>query len=254
MKQIYLPAVVKTIYNAMGQVPFSSGIGSESYGDVTPGSLQRLFVKLESVSSLIPCKSTMINLGCGNGKPALHWGALYNSLAVGIEIDNNLFISSIHNLKKVYKKATAESFNLPPVRFVQGSIFDIDTISPFNVAYCFDLLYEPKLLLKIADLLNKSSSCEVFLSYRNLNEWLRVGLESVELLSQVQMSIVGSGEQKSCFIFRINKNKPRRAREITVDSLFTEAIDSYESGTLISENKMINVVSFCGKRKTRSHH
>jgi len=78
------------------------------------------------------------------------------------------------------------------------------------------------------------------------------GLEGVELLSQVQMTLAVSNRKKTCHIFRIKKS--RRNREAAIDPLFREAINLYEIGTLVSENKLLDAVSFCGKRKTRSHH
>jgi len=190
----------------------------------------------------------MLELGAGMGKPTLHWGALFNSLAVGVEYDNNLFLSSLSNLKKVYKKARKENFPLPPVRFLEANIFGIKSLNPFDVVYSFDSLFEFDLVGKVAQLLN-NSSCSVFLSFRNINEWLGHGLRNVVKVGQVQMTMTVSKEKRMCYIYRL-----RNSSEAAIDNIFRGAIEAYNKGkdVLTGENECINVVEQCTSMKTRS--
>lgn len=190
----------------------------------------------------------MVELGAGMGKPALHWGALFNSLVVGVEYDNNLFLSSLSNLKKVYNKAKKENYPLPPVRFVEASIFDIDSLNPFDVVYSFDSLFEFDLVGKVAQILN-NSNCKVFLSYRNKNEWLIHGLKNFVQLGQVQMTMTVSKEKRTCYIYRL-----RNSSEAAIDIIFRGAIEAYKKGkhVLTGENELMDVSGYCTDMKTRS--
>ena len=247
---IRIPLTVSAVYNAIGQSK-TTGSHQGCYGECTAGSIQSAFVELVKMSLVIPGSTTMVELGAGMGKPALHWGALFNSLCVGVENDSNLFLSSLSNLKKVYKKARANNFPLPPVRFVEASIYNIETLNPFNVVYSFDSLFEPELVAKVAEILN-NSSCQVFLSYRNMNEWLSHGLACVTLLHQVQMSMTVSKEKRTCYIYRL-----RNSSEAASDIIFSGTIDAYKKGknVLTEENESIDVSMYYTKKmKTRSQN
>lgn len=183
------------------------------------------------------------------GKPTLHWGALFNSLSCGVEYDSNLFLSSLNNMKKVYKKSKKGKFPLPPVRFLEANIFDIQSLNPFDVAYSFDSLFEYELVGKIAQLLN-NSNCSVLLSYRTISEWLSHGLRNVVKVGQVQMTMTVSKEKRMCYIYRL-----RNSSEAPIDNIFRGTIESYKKGkdVLTAENECLNVVEQCASMmKTRS--
>jgi len=193
----------------------------------------------------------MIELGSGMGKPALHWAALFNSLCIGIELQHELFLCSLLNTKKVYDQAQKKNYPLPPVSFVNESIFDIQTLNGFNVAYSFDSLFEGTLVEFIASLLKKST-VQILISYRSELEWLEYGL-SVHKLETISMTMTGSNEKRTCSIFRLRPNLGSKGNGLDhIDPMFRGIFECHKKGLLTLQNQKMNVSQFCGGMKTRS--
>lgn len=195
----------------------------------------------------------MIELGSGMGKPSLHWAALFNSLCIGIELQHELFLCSLLNTKKVYENAEKNKYPYPPVSFVNESIFDIQTLNGFNVAYSFDSLFEGNLIERIASLLSKST-VQILISYRSELEWLGYGL-SVHQLETISMTMTGSNEKRTCSIFRLRPNLGSKGNELDqIDPLFRGVFQSHKQGLLVRQNQKIDISLSCGGggMKTRS--
>jgi len=248
--KINIPRHVLAVYNSIGHTPVTGGF-SGCYGETQQGSNQSLFVKLVELGLVIPGSTVMIELGAGLGKPTLHWAALFDSLCIGVEYQDELFRLSINNMKKVYNNASKNHFPFPPVSFLNESIFDIKTLNGFNIAYSFDSLFEPALVEKIVSLLKKSTTIEILVSYRSQREWTEYGLV-VSKLASIQMTMVVSNEKRTCSVFRLRCPIASATTKLNdIDPMFRNVFDSYRNGLLTSQNKEMNASQFCGERKTR---
>ena len=195
---------------------------SEGYGEMTEGSMERLFSFLEHmdekehetfavmtplknskncVSSsqvsykLVPKESTFVDVGSGYGKVVFHakLGAQF-SYAVGIE-----YVESRANLAtKIRDELLSENTNLldhTDRDKLRGCILvhaDATKWKNFNFShvYMYDRVFSENTLISLAEKLNKSSF-GVLITYRRLKEWVRIGLQCMRLIKQINMRTTG---------------------------------------------------------------
>lgn len=250
--RINIPRHILDVYNSIGQDAVTGGYEG-CYGEIQQGSTQSLMVKLVELGLVIPGSTVMIELGSGLGKPSLHYSALFNSLCIGVELQEELYRLSINNMKKVYINAAKKNFPLPPASFINESIFNIKTLNGFNLVYSFDSLFEPELVEKITSLLKYSATIDILVSYRSQREWAEYGL-AVTKLASIQMTMVVSNEKRTCSIFRLGRvSVVSAATKLNdIDPLFRSVFQSYRNGLLTSQNKEMNAGQLCGALKTRT--
>jgi len=196
---------------------------SEGYGEMTEGSIERLFCFLahidqkdssDSFTVSTPQKNTatqsesqmntFIDIGSGYGKVVFHakLGGKY-SHSVGIE-----YVKSRASLAgSIRDELLLERNNLlgPSARELLRSCVlvhaDATKWKCFNYShiYMYDRVFNERTLSVLAKILNRSSF-KILVTYRRFEEWCRQGLKDVKLLSSITMRTTG-GQNFKAYIF-----------------------------------------------------
>jgi len=86
--------------------------------------------------------SKVIDLGCGQGKPSLHFAIAVNPcFNVGIEIVPWRWYQAILNLSKASDSSLIGNLPYPDCYFELGNIRDVQTFDPFTHVYMFSTGY-----------------------------------------------------------------------------------------------------------------
>lgn len=250
---IQVPRCVSYIYEAIGRTSLTGG-GTHSmcYGEITCPSLHSLWLECLRLSLIVPGVSALLELGSGKGKPSFHFSSFFRCLAVGIEIDYPLYLSSMSNLKKIYCKADKLGFSQPQVSFVHDSILSLTTFDPFTIVYAFDRLFEPELLHHIAKVFNASTKCQVFITYQKPSILTDFGFCNLKLQTKILMTMVGSGEKKTCYVYTRRLPMHQRSSNSPPDPLFSHLVSAHSKDTLLQMNSELEVETLFTPRTTRS--
>ena len=199
---------------------------SEGYGEITEGSIERLFCFLEHINEkdteaassssfavttpqkdlkktsfsqvsykLIPNESTFVDIGSGYGKVVFHakLGAQF-SYAVGIE-----YVESRANLATYIRdellsenKSLLNCTDRKKLRSCVMIHADATKWKSFNFShiYMYDRVFSENTLISLAAKLN-NSSFRVLITYHRHEEWLRFGLKGTRLLKLITMRTTG---------------------------------------------------------------
>lgn len=163
----------------------------------------------------------------------------FQSLSIGIELDPNLWLCSINNLTKIMAKFNQMA---PPVAFIEEDMLRVKSLEGIDLLYSFDCLFPPFLRRHMAMLFNESSTTRVLVSYCSQSTLEDAGYQHLTLKGKVTVSMCGSKESKTAFIFKKHKTP---ARSNDADDLFQRAIGLYHDGTLNVANAAIDVTSYC---------
>ena len=148
-------------------------------------------------------ESTFIDIGSGLGKPNFHAAQEGIRLSIGVELVNIRHQLCMQNLLKVIQ-STNDSINTTGVNFISADITKAKTLYPFSHVYQFDLGFEPELHHYIANMFNRSESCDYLISYRRPREIDRYGY-NVEFLCDSSTHMSGSGESHKCYFYKKNR-------------------------------------------------
>lgn len=150
-------------------------------------------------------ESAFIDIGSGLGKPNFHAAQENIKLSIGVELVNIRHQLCMQNLLKVVQSAN-ESINTRGVNFISADITKAKSLHPFSHVYQFDLGFEPELHHYIANMFNRSDSCQYLISYRRPLEIARYGYK-VEFLTDISTSMSGSGESHKCYFYKKSENR-----------------------------------------------
>ena len=106
-------------------------------GELTTLSMQRV-IDIMRTRMNFDTNSRVINIGCGQRKPSLHFAATVNpTLNVGIEIVPWRWYQATTNLKKIYDASLAGKVAHPNCFFQLGNIRKVRSLDPFTHIYMF---------------------------------------------------------------------------------------------------------------------
>jgi len=208
-------------------------------GEITAGSVHRICNKLLQLGLIQPKRSVVLDCGSGLGLPCLHLAMYLQTLCLGIELDYNLFLCSVMNLKKVTAARLNECRPCMPVSFVNGDILQIKSLEGVNCLYGFDCLFPPSLLEHMATLFNASESTRVLVSFCNERTLHTAGYRQLELRGKLSVRMRGSGEATTAFIYM--KDSRSQFDRNSVDALFKETIEAYHDGNLHSREFSVDL-------------
>jgi hypothetical protein len=185
----------------------------------------------------------------------------FQSISLGIEVDESLFLCSLRNLTKVASACFNDGTPIPPVAFVSADIMDIKTFDGIDLIYSFDCLFPPILLNHMAVLFNRSTTAKTLVSFNNLKRLEDAGYEYLKLRSKIPVRMRGSAEGKTCYIYMKQKqeqgclslrSESGASTDIdAVDPLFRHQFELYRSGNLDERNLSIDIKSYCLPRELR---
>jgi hypothetical protein len=200
--------------------------GSEGYGEITAGSLQRLSILLAHLRSAVLCRlhngavgapgggwasafdlrshSTLVDVGSGYGKAVLHF-ALENGLrrAVGIECvvsRHELASQALEDIRAQLLLGARSSVGNPdPFEAVQFHFGDasLGASLEFTHIYAFDRVFSQTTLASLARVLMRSPFY-VLVSYRPPTEWWGFGLTIAQPVAKLRMQTTG---KESCNVY-----------------------------------------------------
>lgn len=208
-------------------------------GEITAGSVHRICNELLQLGLIQPKRSVVLDCGSGLGLPCLHLALYLQTLCLGIELDYNLFLCSVMNLKKVSAARLNECRPCMPVSFVNGDILQIKSLEGVNLLYGFDCLFPPSLLEHMATLFNASESTRVLVSFCNERTLHTAGYMQLKLRAKLSVRMRGSGEAKTAFIY-VKDSRSHFDRNL-VDALFKETIEAYHDGNLHSREFSVDL-------------
>jgi hypothetical protein len=208
---------------------------SEGYGEMTEGSIERLFCFLievdsfpppfsvatppkkgnKSISSSFtqnPCRlnsrvNTFIDIGSGYGKVVFHakLGGKF-SHSVGIEYVESRanLASTIRDELMSQKNSLLNSRSREMLRSCVLIHADATTWKSFNFShiYMYDRVFSANTLNILAERLN-NSSFEILITYRRFEEWLRLGLKNVKLLNSITMRTTGGQNFRAYILLKV---------------------------------------------------
>ena len=113
------------------------------------------------------------------------------------------------------------------MNFVNADIFLAKSLNPFSHIYQFDLGFEPPLHNYIANMFNKSTSCQYLISYRRPLEIKKYGYKVTHLQElDLSTSMSGSGEHHTCY-FYIKAGLEEKNNPIDVVKLSKKNLSSF---------------------------
>ena len=142
--------------------------------------------------------SQVIDIGSGTGKPACHFAAYSNCVAIGVENSKHRYMLSKVGLMNILN---AKNSDVAYPNFLHCDIMDINSLNPCTICYQFDSLFVAKVQKYIAKLFNKSKSCQYLVSYNALKAVKNFGFQ-VTLVHKLPVSMMSSGEGKTCHIYQ----------------------------------------------------
>ena len=143
-------------------------------------------------------QSTFIDIGSGLGKPNLHVAVDPGvGLSYGIELIGERWLLSLANLRDVLRhgawSVARRTF------FSHADAVLLATLEPFTHVYTFDEGFPPPARARVVALFNTSAHACCLCSFsKSLVEDHALDAEKIAAIS---ISMVGSGERKTCFIY-----------------------------------------------------
>ena len=202
-----LAAGVAATYGVIRRATGATGGGANGgaiYGEIGATSFQRVVDYLKGSCGL-DAQSYFLDVGSGLGKPNLHVAQDPGvACSVGVEADETRWQLGLHNLNSVFR-ACAEDATLvsPKVAFARRDVDDCETLDPFSHVYAFDVGFPPALLLSLGRKFNASkATCAYYVSYQNPRRFLGDYGFRAELATQLTVSMHGSSESHTCYVYR----------------------------------------------------
>lgn len=137
-KQAALKQVYSIVHKSTGMVG-GNGSGGPCYGELTPGGMQRVVDHLVEYTALSK-KSMVVDIGCGRGKPNLHFAQDPGvQFSCGIEIEPLRTSLGHINVQGVLKAAVENESLGTSCVLQQGDITAAGSFDPFTHVYQFDV-------------------------------------------------------------------------------------------------------------------
>ena len=106
-------------------------------GEITKGSMIRV-VKIMEDKMSFNSNSRVLDIGCGQGKPSLHFATAVNpSFNFGVEVVPWRWYQATTNLMKVFDDSVTGGAPFPNCFFQLGNIRQARTLDPFTHIYMF---------------------------------------------------------------------------------------------------------------------
>lgn len=106
-------------------------------GEITKSSMTRV-INIMRTRMYFNSDSRVIDIGCGQGKPNLHFAVAVNpSFNVGIEIVPWRWYQATTNLRKAFDLSLTGKIPNPNCSFELGNIRKVKTLNPFTHIYMF---------------------------------------------------------------------------------------------------------------------
>jgi hypothetical protein len=243
---------------AAGMLGGSGNFGDSTYGELTQGSMSAVIHRMKQYQELGE-RSSVLDVGSGLGKPSLHFGLAGVELSVGIEHSYVRYHLSIATLDDCWNTLSADYHRmLSRTMFMLGDVCDARTFDPFTHIYMYDVAFTHDLMSRLAQTFNRSSDkCRYLVSYkRNVSDY---GFR-VELLSQTNTSMNGSGEHHTTYLYRrlrsvsdlsvshshsVRRRLDMNAEAVATDSDATDsdATDSDAANTVAANTVAANTVA-----------
>ena len=130
--------VYRIINKSTGKIG-GNGSGGPIYGELTIGCMQEVVAVLIRITGLNR-KSRIIDIGCGLGKPSLHFAQYPRvEFSFGLEIEKLRTFLGLFNLRNVLQVAESDS-SIGHSCFLQhGDIAEASSLDPFTHIYQFDV-------------------------------------------------------------------------------------------------------------------
>ena len=251
-----LPGTVAT-YGVVRRATGATGGGANGgaiYGEIGAASFQKVVDLLKERCGLDE-DSYFLDVGSGLGKPNLHVAQDPGvAVSVGVEFDETRWQLGMHNLNSVHRAADRggphHGVVAPPrVAFARRDVDDCATLDPFSHVYAFDVGFPPELLLSLGRKFN-ASRCGHYVSYQNPRRFLGDYGFHCELEDQLSVSMHGSSESHTCYVYRraaappdaelprsarkcrqsTGSSSPRGSSTPSVDPVFAAAVKEAQSG------------------------
>jgi len=106
-------------------------------GEITSSSMDRIVKQMQKLM-FFDSSSRVLDIGCGQGKPSLHFAATVNpTLNVGVEVIPMRWYQAILNLTKACDASLIGNLFYPKCMFELGNIRTAKSLDPFTHIYMF---------------------------------------------------------------------------------------------------------------------
>ena len=130
--------VYRIINKSTGKIG-GNGSGGPIYGELTIGCMQEVVVVLIRITGLNR-KSRIIDIGCGLGKPSLHFAQYPRvEFSFGLEIENLRTFLGLFNLRNILQVAESDISTGHSCILQHGDITEASSLDPFTHIYQFDV-------------------------------------------------------------------------------------------------------------------
>jgi len=197
-----------------------NGYNGPIYGELTRVSMQRIIAALKEKCQL-GIGSSFIDIGSGLGKPCFHVAEDSQcELSVGIEMEKIRYQLSIHNQRSILKdifssKSSKNNEDLETkgictaakrIFFIHGNALSPKTFNPFTHIFMCDIGFPPETLKKLGETFNRSAS-PYLICCHNQKLMIEKYKYNVELMEQFKISLSGSGENHTIYIYKRDLSK-----------------------------------------------
>lgn len=208
-------SIIRRASGAIG----GNGSGGAIYGEVTTKSFQRVVDALKLHG--LDCHSRFLDIGSGLGKPSFHAAqdpGCY--VSVGVELELVRWQLSAHNFCQIKKTNTLSD----RVYFIHADIAKARTLDPFTHIYMFDVGFPPKLLRALAGIFNASETTRCLACYQAPRRLICDYGFNVKLETRLTLSMHGSTEKHTCFVYLKDEVGPTRVDGVTVDKKISDIL------------------------------
>ncbi|CAM9869107.1 unnamed protein product, partial [Heterosigma akashiwo] len=227
---------VKRVYKIINKCTGSlggNGCFGAIYGEATMGGMQRI-VDLLKQHCEFDETCAFIDVGSGLGKPNFHVAQDPGCrLSFGVELEkirNDLALNHLRHVLRFTKAATVQdnSTNDAPRHgncyFKHGDITEATTFDPFTHVYTFDVGFPPSVLEEMAKIFNRSQA-PYLICYHAPRYTIDRYKFNVELIAQYSVSLHGSGENHTGYIYRHVGKTLSKFNSDRVDPYFREGVE-----------------------------
>ncbi|CBJ31200.1 conserved unknown protein [Ectocarpus siliculosus] len=228
--RVDVPEEVSRVYAIVAKATGNiGGNGSDGaiYGELTVGGMQKVVNVLKEHTGFDEM-SSFIDVGAGLGKPNFHVAQDPGvEISYGLELEVVRWELSIANHRMVLQDEGDNGVHVAKhnLFFARGDILGCETFDPFTHVYMFDIGFPPATLHEIAKKFNNSKARHL-VSYQVPKKVIDVYGFDVDLVLQQPLSLTGSGEGHTMYLFRRKNVEPglKIERIDEVDPFFAEGV------------------------------
>ncbi|CAM9393372.1 unnamed protein product [Ectocarpus fasciculatus] len=234
--RVDVPEEVSRVYAIVAKATGNiGGNGSDGaiYGELTVGGMQKVVNVLKEHTGFDE-NSSFIDVGAGLGKPNFHVAQDPGvEISYGLELEVVRWELSIANHRMVLQDEGDNGVDIAKhnLFFARGDILGCETFDPFTHVYMFDIGFPPATLHEIANKFNNSKARHL-VSYQIPKKVIDVYGFDVDLVLQQSLSLTGSGEGHTMYLFRRKNVEPglKIERIDEVDPFFAEGVKLCRDG------------------------